>query len=62
MNTLSGMTLKRKTNRGINMLEEARELMIKFIEVYGFNDEVTIASSVLVDKILNKEGEKKCQV
>lgn len=44
------------------MLEEARELMIKFIEVYGFNDEVTIASSVLVDKILNKEGEKnvKC--
>ena len=43
-------------------LEEARELMIKFIEVYGFNDEVTIASSVLVDKILNKEGEKKCQV
>ena len=40
------------------MLEEARELMIKFIEVYGFNDEVTIASSVLVDKILNKEGEK----
>ena len=62
MNTLSGMTLKRKTNRGINMLEEARELMIKFIEVYGFNDEVTIASIVLVDKILNKEGEKKCQV
>ena len=52
---------KRK-NRGINILEEARELMIKFIEVYGFNDEVTIASSVLVDKILNKEGEKnvKC--
>ena len=40
------------------MLEEARELMMKFIEVYGFNDEVTIASSVLVDKILNKEGEK----
>ena len=38
------------------MLEEARELMIKFIETYGFNDEVTIASSVLVDKILNKEG------
>ena len=62
MNTLSGMTLKRKTSRGINMLEEARELMIKFIETYGFNDEVTIASSVLVDKILNKEGEKKCQV
>ena len=62
MNTLSGMTLKRKTNRGINMLEEARELMIKFIETYGFNDEVTIASSVLVDKILNKEGEKVCQV
>lgn len=61
MNTLSGMTLKRKNNRGINMLEEARELMIKFIEKYGFNDEVTIASSVLVDKILNKEGEKKCQ-
>ena len=44
------------------MLEVARDLMIKFIEVYGFNDEVTIASSVLVDKILNKEGEKKCQV
>ena len=44
------------------MLEEAREIMIKFIEVYGFNDEVTKASSVLVDKILNKEGEKKCQV
>lgn len=44
------------------MLEEARELMMKFIEAYGFNDEVTIASSVLVDKILNKEGEKnvKC--
>ena len=44
------------------MLEEARELMIKLIEIYGFNDEVTIASSVLVDKILNKEGEKnvKC--
>ena len=44
------------------MLEEARELMIKFIEKYGFNDEITIASSVLVDKILNKEGEKnvKC--
>lgn len=41
------------------MLEEARELMIKFIERYGFNDEITIASSVLVDKILNKEGEKK---
>ena len=41
------------------MLEEARELMIKFIEVYGFNDEVTIASSVLVDKILNKEGGEK---
>ena len=39
------------------MLEEARELMIKFIETYGFNDEITIASSVLVDKILNKEGE-----
>ena len=38
------------------MLKEARELMIKFIEKYGFNDEVTIASSVLVDKILNKEG------
>ena len=38
------------------MLEEARELMIKFIEKYGFNDEITIASSVLVDKILNKEG------
>ena len=62
MNTLSGMTLKRKTNRGIKMLEEARELMIKFIEAYGFSDEITIASSVLVDKILNKEGEKKCQV
>ena len=44
------------------MLEEARELMIKFIEVYGFNDEITIASSVLVDKILNKVREKKCQV
>ena len=45
------------------MLEEARELMIKIIELYGFNDEVTIASSVLVDKILNKgvEGDgKKC--
>ena len=44
------------------MLEEARELMMKFIEAYGFNDEVTIASSVLVDKILNKEGENgnKC--
>lgn len=44
------------------MLEEARELMIKLIGIYGFNDEVTIASSVLVDKILNKEGEKnvKC--
>ena len=42
------------------MLEEARELMIKFIERYGFNDEITIASSVLVDKILNKEREKKC--
>ena len=42
------------------MLEEARELMIKFIELYGFNDEVTIASSVLVDKILNKEGENVC--
>lgn len=41
------------------MLEEARELMIKFIEVYGFNDEITIASSVLVDKILNKEGGEK---
>ena len=38
------------------MLEEARELMIKFIEMYGFNDEITVASSVLVDKILNKEG------
>ena len=38
------------------MLEEARELMIKFIEKYRFNDEITIASSVLVDKILNKEG------
>ena len=38
------------------MLEEARELMVKSIELYGFNDEVTIASSVLVDKILNKEG------
>ena len=36
------------------MLEEARELMIKIIELYGFNDEVTIASSILVDKILNK--------
>lgn len=44
------------------MLEEARELMIKFIEIYGFNDEVTIASSVLVDKILNKEGEKMSSV
>lgn len=44
------------------MLEEARELMIKLITMYGVNDEVTIASSVLVDKILNKEGEKKCQV
>ena len=45
------------------MLEEARELMIKFIEKYGFNDEVTIASSVLVDKILNKErGEKMSSV
>ena len=44
------------------MQEEARELMIKFIETYWFNDEVTIAYSVLVDKILNKEGEKKCQV
>ena len=43
------------------MLEEARELMIKFIEAYGFNDEVTIASSVLVDKILNKEGEKNAK-
>ena len=44
------------------MLEEARELLIKFIEIYGFNYEITIASSVLVDKILNKEGEKnvKC--
>ena len=39
------------------MLEEARGLMNKFIELYGFNDEVTIASSVLVDKILNKEGQ-----
>ena len=38
------------------MLEEARELMVKSIELYGFNDEVTIASSVLVDKILIKEG------
>ena len=38
------------------MLEEARELMIKFIEKYGFNDEITMASSVLVDKILSKEG------
>lgn len=44
------------------MLEEARELMIKFIEAYGFNDEITIASSVLVDKILNKEGDIKCKV
>ena len=44
------------------MLEEARELMIKFNERYGFNDEITITSSVLEDKILNKEGEKKCQV
>ena len=42
-------------------LEEARELMIKFIEKYGFNDEITIASSVLVDKILNKEGEKNAK-
>ena len=41
------------------MLEEARELMIKLINEYGFNDEITIASSVLVDKILNKEGEIK---
>ena len=39
------------------MLEEASGLMNKFIELYGFNDEVTIASSVLVDKILNKEGQ-----
>ena len=38
------------------MLEEAKGLMNKFIDLYGLNDEVTIASSVLVDKILNKEG------
>ena len=37
------------------MLEEAREIMAKTIELYGLNDEITIASSVLVDKILNKE-------
>ena len=37
------------------MLEEARELMIKFIEKYGFIDEITMASSVLLYKILNKE-------
>ena len=36
------------------MLEGGRALLIKNIETYGFNDEVTIASSVLVDKILNK--------
>ena len=47
---------KKKNKQGDKMLEEARELMIKFIEKYGFNDEITIASSVLVDKILNKEG------
>ena len=39
------------------MLEEARSLMIKAIEEYGLNDETTLACSVLVDKILNKEGE-----
>lgn len=39
------------------MLEEARELLIKLVEKYGFNDEITIASSVLVDKILNEEGD-----
>ena len=44
------------------MLEEARELMIKLINEYGFNDEITIASSVLVHKTLNKEGEIKCKV
>ena len=38
------------------MLEEARSLMNEVIEKYGLNDEVTLASSVLVDKILNKEG------
>ena len=42
------------------MLEKAKELMIKSIEKYGFNDEITIAPSVLVDKILNKEG-KECE-
>ena len=50
------MELKKLKNKGDKMLEEARELMIKFIEKYRFNDEITIASSVLVDKILNKEG------
>lgn len=39
------------------MLEEARSLMIKAIEEYGLNDEATLACSILVDKILNKEGE-----
>ena len=40
------------------MLEKARSLMIEAIEEYGLNDEATLACSILVDKILNKEGEK----
>lgn len=39
------------------MLEKARELMIEFIEKYGLNNDMTLASSVLVDKILNEERE-----
>ena len=42
------------------MLEEARSLMIKAIEEYGLNDEATLACSILVDEILNKEGEDVC--
>ena len=40
------------------MLEKARELMIEFIEKYGLNDKATLASSVLVDEILNKGEEE----
>ena len=44
------------------MLEEARKLMNKAIEEYGINDEATLACSILVDKILNKEnGGVKCK-
>ena len=40
------------------MLEKARALLHEIIEKYGVNDELTLSTSSLVDKILNKHREE----